>query len=141
MSPEDFRKISHPEPKILNSLVNCGCTHGQTHAHTSVNLELTPPEEGQLKKTHKTITHSRFSSWFWTPSIWIGKINGLTLCTFTFSSCTIHAYHEFVFFKVLSVFNIFVVINLVTKLKIQYLMHLYNSSCTIQTLFTLFGLF
>ena len=24
MSPNDFRKISHLEPKILNSLVNCG---------------------------------------------------------------------------------------------------------------------
>ena len=53
MSPEDFRKISHPEPKILNSLVNCGRTHGRTntckHGRTSVNLELTPPEGGAAK--------------------------------------------------------------------------------------------
>ena len=41
MSPEDFRKISHPEPKILNSLVNCTRTHAQTHTLTWVNLELT----------------------------------------------------------------------------------------------------
>ena len=50
MSPKDFRKISHPEPKILNSLVNCGHTHGRTHARTGVNLELTPPEGGSAKK-------------------------------------------------------------------------------------------
>ena len=49
MSPEDFRKISHPEPKILNSLVNWSHTHRQTDRRTSVNLELTPPEVGQLK--------------------------------------------------------------------------------------------
>ena len=34
MSPEDFRKISHSEPKILNSLVNCT----QTHRHTIKSL-------------------------------------------------------------------------------------------------------
>ena len=49
MSPKDFRKISHPEPKILNSLVNCGHTHTHTHGRTSVNLELTPPEGGSAK--------------------------------------------------------------------------------------------
>ena len=49
MSPEDFRKISHPEPKILNSLVNCG----RTHTRTSVNLELTPPEGGSAKNEKK----------------------------------------------------------------------------------------
>ena len=35
MSPEDFRKISHPEPKILNSLVNCGRTDGHTDTSKS----------------------------------------------------------------------------------------------------------
>ena len=49
MSPKDFRKIYHPEPKILNSLVNCGHTHAHTDARTSVNLELTPPEGGSAK--------------------------------------------------------------------------------------------
>ena len=34
MPPKDFRKIYHPEPKILNSLVNC------TQTHTGVNLGL-----------------------------------------------------------------------------------------------------
>ena len=48
MSPKPFRKIYHPEPKILNSLVNCLHTDGHTHACTKVNLELTPPEVGQL---------------------------------------------------------------------------------------------
>ena len=43
MSPKDFRNISHSEPKILNSLVNCTLTH------TGLNLELTPPEVGPLK--------------------------------------------------------------------------------------------
>ena len=49
MSAKDFRKISHLEPKILNSLVNWSHTHRQTDRRTSVNLELTPPEVGQLK--------------------------------------------------------------------------------------------
>ena len=49
MSPEDFRKISHPEQKILNSLVNCTHTDGHTHTRTRVNLELTPPEGGSAK--------------------------------------------------------------------------------------------
>ena len=31
MSPTDFRKISHVEPKILNSLVNWSHTHRHTH--------------------------------------------------------------------------------------------------------------
>ena len=47
MSPKDFRKIYYPEPKILNSLVNCG----HTHTRTSVNLELTPPEGGSAKNS------------------------------------------------------------------------------------------
>ena len=46
MSPEDFRKISHPEPKILNSLVNCRHTH---RPDTWVNLELTT-RGGSAKK-------------------------------------------------------------------------------------------
>ena len=44
MSPKDFRKISHLEPKILNSLVNWSHTDTHTHTHTdrrtSVNLQL-----------------------------------------------------------------------------------------------------
>ena len=56
MSPEDFRKISHPEPKISNSLVNCTHTHGHTDTHTDtltwVNLELTPPEGGSAKNRY-----------------------------------------------------------------------------------------
>ena len=56
MSPEDFRKISHPEPKILNSLVNWWLTHRHTDTHTGVNLELTPPEVGQLKNIYISYT-------------------------------------------------------------------------------------
>ena len=50
MSLKDFRKTSHLEPKILKSLVNWPHTHthGHTHGHTGVNLELAPPEVGQL---------------------------------------------------------------------------------------------
>ena len=33
MSPKDFRNISHPEQKILNSLVNWSHTQGHTHTH------------------------------------------------------------------------------------------------------------
>ena len=36
MSPEDFRKIFHPEQKILSSFVNCYTwtdTHTHTHGH------------------------------------------------------------------------------------------------------------
>ena len=50
MSPKDFRKISYPEPKILNSLVNCGQTDRQTDAQTRLDVELTPLPVGQLKK-------------------------------------------------------------------------------------------
>ena len=60
MSPEDFRKISHPEPKILNSLVNCGHTHGHTHTLTWVNLELTPPEGGSAKKVTEGEFHLNY---------------------------------------------------------------------------------
>ena len=49
MPPKDFRKISHPEPKILNSLVNCR----QTHRHTWVNLE--PTTKGGSAKNHMTL--------------------------------------------------------------------------------------
>ena len=56
MSPKDFRQISHPEPKISNSLVNCTHTdrhtHRQTHARTWVNLELTT-RGGSAKNSDK----------------------------------------------------------------------------------------
>ena len=44
MSPKDFRKISHLEPKILNSLVNWPQTDGQTDKDMGLNLEVTPPK-------------------------------------------------------------------------------------------------
>ena len=37
MSPKDFRKISHLEPKILNSLVNWSHTHTHTRTHTQTD--------------------------------------------------------------------------------------------------------
>ena len=37
MSPKEFRKISHPEPKILNSLVNCTLTHWRTDGRTAMS--------------------------------------------------------------------------------------------------------
>ena len=49
MSPKDFRKISHLEPKILNSLVNCGRTLTQTDRRSRLDVELTPLPVGQLK--------------------------------------------------------------------------------------------
>ena len=51
MSPRDFRKISHPEPKILNRLVNCGNTHANTHRNTQMSkCRAVPPTVGQLIK-------------------------------------------------------------------------------------------
>ena len=49
MSPKDFRKICHPEAKILNNLVNCGQTDRQTDTQTGLYVELTPLPVGQLK--------------------------------------------------------------------------------------------
>ena len=49
MSPKGFRNISHPELKILNSLVNWPHTHRNTDTHTWVNLELTT-RGGSAKK-------------------------------------------------------------------------------------------
>ena len=50
MSSKIFRKISHPEPKILNSLVNCTHTDAHTDAHQDMsNLELTT-RGGSAKK-------------------------------------------------------------------------------------------
>ena len=49
MSPKDFRKICHPEVKILKSLVNCGRSDGQTDGQTRLDVELTPLPVGQLK--------------------------------------------------------------------------------------------
>ena len=49
MSPKNFRKICHPEAKILNSLVNCGQTDRRTDAQTRLDVELTPLPVGQLK--------------------------------------------------------------------------------------------
>ena len=57
MSPEDFRKISHPELKILNSLVNCTQTH-------IVNLELTPPEGGSAKNVCSNMVASNWTNKF-----------------------------------------------------------------------------
>ena len=42
MSPKDFRKISHPEPKILNSLVNCTQKHTQTDRHRGGSAKTRP---------------------------------------------------------------------------------------------------
>ena len=50
MSPKNFRKICHPEEKILNSLVNCGQTDGRSDRQTGVDVELTPLPVGQLKR-------------------------------------------------------------------------------------------
>ena len=49
MFPKDFRKICHPEVKILKSLVNCGRTARQTDGQTRLDVELTPLPVGQLK--------------------------------------------------------------------------------------------
>ena len=50
MSPEDFRKMSHPEPKILNSLVNSVHTDTQKHRHTDkCRSRAVPPTVSQLK--------------------------------------------------------------------------------------------
>ena len=50
MSPKDFRKICHPEAKILKSLVNCPQTDKlSTDTQTGLDLELTPLPVGQLK--------------------------------------------------------------------------------------------
>ena len=57
MSPKDFRKIYHPEPKISNSLVNCGWTHTRTHARTSVNLELTTRGGSAKNLTNRVIKY------------------------------------------------------------------------------------
>ena len=35
MSQKDFRKISHPDPKILKSLVNCTCMDARMHMSKS----------------------------------------------------------------------------------------------------------
>ena len=50
MSLKDLRKISHPEPKILNSLVNCGRTHAHTHAHTDKCKSRADPTRGGSAK-------------------------------------------------------------------------------------------
>ena len=47
MAPKDFRKISHPEQKILNSLVN----FTRKDRKMVLNLELTPPEGGSAKNS------------------------------------------------------------------------------------------
>ena len=50
MSPNDFRKISYPEQKISTVLLtDYARTHKQKDTWTSVNLELTSTEVGQLK--------------------------------------------------------------------------------------------
>ena len=49
MSPKNFRKICHPEEKILNSLVNCGQTLRHSDRQTRLDVELTPLPVGQLK--------------------------------------------------------------------------------------------
>ena len=49
MSPKNFRKICHPEEKILNNLVNCGQTDGQRDGQARLDVELTPLPVGQLK--------------------------------------------------------------------------------------------
>ena len=60
MSPKDFRKISHLEPKILNSLVNCGRTHGRTHTRTDKCKSGADPTRGNVKL-----------AWYWTLDIHI----------------------------------------------------------------------
>ena len=59
MSPKDFRQLSHPEQKILNSLVNWRHTHRQTDRHTWVNLELTP-RGGSAKNTTLSYKYTIF---------------------------------------------------------------------------------
>ena len=49
MSPKDFRKIHHPEAKILNSLVNFGHSDAQTDRRSRLDVELTPHPVGQLR--------------------------------------------------------------------------------------------
>ena len=52
MSPEDLRKISYPEPKILNSLVNCAHSDGQT---VGTRFRADPStSSGSVKKASET---------------------------------------------------------------------------------------
>ena len=69
MSPKNFRKICHPEAKILNSLVNCGQTLRRTDGQTRLDVELTPLPVGQLKirltinEDSKSLIESLYSTW------------------------------------------------------------------------------
>ena len=55
MSTKDFKKISHPEPKILKSLFNCAQTlrHSdtQTDGQMGLDLEQTPLPGGSAKNS------------------------------------------------------------------------------------------
>ena len=63
MSPKDFRKICHPEVKILKSLVNCGHSDTQTDrqtVETRCRADPTPSGSAKNKDILKDLdTHSR----------------------------------------------------------------------------------
>ena len=50
MSPNNFRNISEPEPKILNSLVNCTLTHLHTQGRTYGTKSRADPTRGGSAK-------------------------------------------------------------------------------------------
>ena len=59
MSPKEFRKISHPAPKLLmNEFSGDVQTDGRTYVRTQPLLELTP-QGGQLK-TKARLLERRF---------------------------------------------------------------------------------
>ena len=50
MSPKDFRKICHPEVKILKSLVNCGQTDRHSDRHSDeTRCRADPTSSGSAK--------------------------------------------------------------------------------------------
>ena len=64
MSPKNFRIISHPEPKILTSFLNCGLMDRQMDAHMDMsNSRAVLPAMGKLKKL----------CCGWLSSLWIFK--------------------------------------------------------------------
>ena len=69
MSPRCFRKISHPEPKILNSLVNCTLTHRHTDAHTHrCKCRADPTRGGSAKNTEVIMMLSNQAYWVTQPT-------------------------------------------------------------------------
>ena len=78
-----FREISHPEPKILNSLVNCLHTHTRTDTQTpimknSMILIILGPQECLLPRLSKSILSS-----IGNLQVWIFGFTGCSLWSFS----------------------------------------------------------